>query len=107
MNPLIEHMRTFFDPKAVAVIGASRRTMKAGHVIFKNFVINKQRGLFKASLYPVNPSGGEILGRRVYTGIDEIDGPVQAVSIAIPFAMQRSVVTNQGKNSKYDIRNKS
>ena len=36
MNQLVKQMNTFFDPKAVAVIGASRRTMKAGHVIFKN-----------------------------------------------------------------------
>ena len=43
MEPIVKQMNTFFEPKAVAIIGASRRTMKAGHVIFKNFVINKQQ----------------------------------------------------------------
>jgi len=57
MDSIVEQMHTFFEPKAVAVIGASRRTMKAGHVIFKNFVINKQRNLFKAKLYPVRSKG--------------------------------------------------
>ena len=56
MESTVEQMHTFFEPRAVAVIGASRRTMKAGHVIFKNFVINKRRNLFKANLYPVNPT---------------------------------------------------
>ncbi|UCC59101.1 MAG: CoA-binding protein [Candidatus Bathyarchaeum sp.] len=77
-------MHTFFDPKAVAVIGASRRTMKAGHVIFKNFVINKRRSLFKANLYPVNPNEKSILGFPCYPSVTEIDEEVDLVVIVVP-----------------------
>jgi acyl-CoA synthetase (NDP forming) len=84
MNPHIEQMNIFFDPKAVALIGASRRTMKAGHVIFKNFVINKQRGLFKAKLYPVNPNEKSILGFPCYPSVTDIDGEVDLVVIVVP-----------------------
>jgi acyl-CoA synthetase (NDP forming) len=84
MNPLVKQMHTFFNPKTVAVIGASRKTMKAGHVIFKNFVINKQRGLFKANLYPVNPNEESILGFPCYPSVTDIDEEVDLVVIVVP-----------------------
>ena len=77
-------MHTFFDPKGVAIIGASRRTMKAGHVIFKNFVINKQRGLFKAKLYPVNPNEKTIQGFPCYASILDIKDEIDLVVIVVP-----------------------
>ena len=50
----VDEMSMFFDPRSVAVVGASRKIMKAGHVIFKNFAVNKRRGIFKGELYPIN-----------------------------------------------------
>ncbi len=84
MNIHVDQMHTFFDPKAVAVIGASRRTMKAGHVIFKNFVINKQRNLLKANLYPVNPNEKTIQGFPCYPSVTDIDEEVDLVVIVVP-----------------------
>ena len=72
MDPTVKQMNTFFEPKAVAIIGASRRTMKAGQVIFKNFVINKQRNLFKAKLFPVNPNEKTIQGFPCFPSILDI-----------------------------------
>jgi len=62
MNSIVEQMNVFFNPRSVAVVGASRKVNKAGHVIFKNFVINKRRNVFKGELYPVNPKEEQILG---------------------------------------------
>ncbi len=84
MDSIVEQMHTFFEPKAVAVIGASRRTMKAGHVIFKNFVINKQRNLFKAKLYPVNPNEKTIQGFPCYPSILDINDEVDLAVIVVP-----------------------
>jgi acetyl coenzyme A synthetase (ADP forming)-like protein len=84
MDPTVKQMHTFFEPKGVAVIGASRRTMKAGHVIFKNFVINKQRGLFKAKLYPVNPGEKTIQGFPCYPSILDINDVVDLAVIVVP-----------------------
>jgi acyl-CoA synthetase (NDP forming) len=84
MESSVEQMNTFFEPKGVAIIGASRRTMKAGHVIFKNFVINKQRNLFKAKLYPVNPTEKTILGFECYPSILDIEDEVDLVVIVVP-----------------------
>ncbi|MCW4016854.1 MAG: CoA-binding protein [Candidatus Bathyarchaeota archaeon] len=84
MDSLVEQMNTFFEPKAVAIIGASRRSMKAGHVIFKNFVINKQRNLFKAKLYPVNPGEKTIQGFPCYASILDIKDEVDLAVIVVP-----------------------
>jgi acyl-CoA synthetase (NDP forming) len=84
MGSSVEQMNIFFEPKAVAVIGASRRTMKAGHVIFKNFVINKQRNLFKAKLYPVNPNEESILGFPCYPSVLDIEDDVDLAVIVVP-----------------------
>jgi acetyl coenzyme A synthetase (ADP forming)-like protein len=77
-------MHRFFDPKSVAVVGASRKITKAGHVIFKNFVDNKRRGIFRGELYPVNPHEESILAFRCYPSITEIIGEVELVIIVVP-----------------------
>jgi acyl-CoA synthetase (NDP forming) len=84
MEQIMEQMNSFFTPKSVVVVGASRKIMKAGHVIFKNFVDNKRRGLFKGELYPVNPSEDHILGFKCYPSITEIDGQIELSVIVVP-----------------------
>ena len=62
-------MDAFFNPHSVAVIGATKKVDKAGHVIFKNFATNKERGVFKGELYPVNPNEDSILGFKCYKSL--------------------------------------
>ncbi len=84
MKSVIEEMNLFFEPTSVAVVGASRKIMKSGHVIFKNFVDNKRRGIFKGELYPVNPNEKQILGFRCYPSITEIPEEVELIVIVVP-----------------------
>lgn len=84
MSSAVEQMDKFFNPNSVAVVGASKRIMKAGHVIFKNFVDNKRRGAFKWELHPVNPHEDYILGYKCYPSLTEIIGEVELVVIAVP-----------------------
>jgi acyl-CoA synthetase (NDP forming) len=77
-------MHAFFDPRSVAVVGASKRINKAGHVIFKNFVENKRRGVFKGELYPVNLHEDSILGFRCYPSVAQIPGELELVVIVVP-----------------------
>ena len=60
----IDLMKFFFEPKSVAVVGASRKVNKAGYVIFKNFAENKRTGLFKGELYAINPNEDSVLGYK-------------------------------------------
>jgi len=48
----------FFDPKSVAVVGASRQKGKVGHEVLRNIV----EGGFEGKIYPVNPKADEIDG---------------------------------------------
>ncbi len=73
-------IRRLFEPKSFAVIGASRNPTKIGHNIFKNVLA----GGYKGRLYPISPSGGEILGHRAYASIEEVDDQIDQATIAIP-----------------------
>ncbi len=84
MQSIVEQMHVFFEPQSVAVVGASRKIMKAGHVIFKNFVDNKRRGVFKGKLYPINPHEKTILGHTCYSSVSEVDDEVELVVIVVP-----------------------
>ncbi|MFP3985123.1 MAG: acetate--CoA ligase family protein [Candidatus Bathyarchaeia archaeon] len=84
MSKIVRQMDTFFNPKSVAVVGASKKINKAGHVIFKNFVENKRRGVFKSELYPVNPNEDYILGYKCYPSIAKIPGEVELAVIVVP-----------------------
>ncbi len=79
-----DRLDTFFNPSTVAIIGATKKTDKAGHVIFKNFVNNKKRGIFKGKIYPVNPREETILGFKCYRKITEIPGEVELIVIVVP-----------------------
>jgi acetyl coenzyme A synthetase (ADP forming)-like protein len=92
MKSNIESIKTFFEPKSVAVVGASRKVMKAGHVIFKNLVENKKRGLFKGELYPINPHEEYILGYKCYKSILEIPSELESIIIAVPAKIVPSVM---------------
>ena len=51
-------LKPIFYPKNVAIIGASRERGKLGH----NVVENLLKGGFKGQIYPIKPSGENILG---------------------------------------------
>jgi len=80
----VKQMNLFFDPRSVAVVGASRKVMKAGHTIFRNFAENKRRGLFRGELYPVNPNEQFVLGFKCYPSIAKIVGEVELAVIVVP-----------------------
>ncbi|NIU84254.1 MAG: CoA-binding protein, partial [Candidatus Thorarchaeota archaeon] len=65
-------------------MGASRKSNKAGHVIFKNFAENKRRGVFSGEIYPVNPFENSVLGHKTYSSVKEVPGELELVVIVIP-----------------------
>lgn len=80
----IERLDAFFNPSSVAVVGATKRVNKAGHVIFKNFVENKRRGVFRGELYPVNPHEDYILGFQCYPKLTKVPDEIELVVIVVP-----------------------
>jgi acyl-CoA synthetase (NDP forming) len=92
MEETLQKMDAFFNPHSVAVIGATKKVDKAGHVIFKNFAINKERGIFKGELYPVNPNEDSILGFKCYPSIAHIPGGIDLIVVIVPAKVVPSIM---------------
>lgn len=73
-------IRLLFNPRSVAVIGASRDSKKIGYKIVQNML----KAGCRCRLHPVNPGGGEILGLPVARSIGEIRGGIDMAVISIP-----------------------
>lgn len=75
-----EKIPGIFDPKSVAIVGASRTIGKWGFT-FVNHLI---QGGYRGDIYPVNPAGGDLLGYKIYKGLKDIPGPIDLAFILIP-----------------------
>ena len=84
MEEAVKKLDAFFNPRSVAVVGATKKVDKAGHVIFKNLAANKMRGVFKGELFPVNPGEESILGFKCYPSITSIPGEIELVVVIVP-----------------------
>jgi acetate---CoA ligase (ADP-forming) len=84
MEENLQKLDAFFNPRSVAIIGATKKIDKAGHVIFKNFVTNKERGVFKGELYPINPNEDSILGFKCFPSITRVTGEIELIVVIVP-----------------------
>lgn len=80
-------MNRFFDPKSIAVIGASPDPMKGGHSILYNLLQG-----YRGTLYPVNPKYDKILDLPCYPSISDIPGPVDLAIVFVPAKQVPSIV---------------
>lgn len=86
-------LTAFYEPKSVALIGASSKDLSIGNVIIKNLL---HYG-FTGSIYPINPKVDEIRGLKVYPSILEVPGEVDLAHIVIPPPFVPEEVENCGK----------
>jgi acetyl coenzyme A synthetase (ADP forming)-like protein len=70
----------FFEPKSVAIVGASRKEGKIGNYILRNNIRLGYRG----RIYPVNPGANEIVGLKCYPSVAAIPDAVEMAVIALP-----------------------
>ncbi len=75
-------VRALLEPKAVAVIGASRDPSSIGGRLFHNLLSRPFTGV----VYPVNPTAEAVQGVPAYASIAEVPGPVDVAFIAVPAA---------------------
>jgi len=76
---MTDPLRTFFNPRGVALIGASSNPAKLSHGVLQNLTSQGYRG----RVYPVNPRGGEILGLPVYPSVAELPDAVDLAVIIL------------------------
>ncbi len=93
MSDSAPDIRRLFEPRGVAVVGASAQPGKIGHKILANILAGGYRG----RTFPVNPRGGEVLGLPACKSVEEIDGPVDVAVLAIPVEKVHDAVVGCGK----------
>jgi acetyltransferase len=82
-----------FNPKSVAIIGASDEEATVGYVLMKNF----QELGFEGKVYPVNIRKTEVLALKAYPNIGQIPEPVDLAIIATPARTVPDIVEQCGK----------
>jgi acetate---CoA ligase (ADP-forming) len=79
-------------PRSIAVIGASRRSGRIGHELFRNLLAYG----FEGAVYPVHPTSGSVAGVRAYSSVlevpDAVDLAIVVVSAADVLATARECV---------------
>jgi acetyl coenzyme A synthetase (ADP forming)-like protein len=68
----------YFNPRSIAVIGASQDSSKMGYAVMHNLLH------FPGQLYPVNNKRSEIQGLKAYPTITAIPAPVDLAVITVP-----------------------
>jgi len=73
-------LSAFFEPRVIAVIGASRERNKLGSEILHNLLITN----FGGTLVPVHPSASEIFGLKAYPRVTDVPIDIDLALIVVP-----------------------
>ncbi|MDQ5986601.1 MAG: hypothetical protein CSYNP_02331 [Syntrophus sp. SKADARSKE-3] len=68
-----------FHPRRLAVAGVSAQGLGFGRGIFESLLTIG----FEGEIFPVNPRGGEIFGKKIYASIDDIPGQIDFAILAV------------------------
>jgi len=80
-------LAAMFAPRGVAVLGATEGTSATGQAKLGAAAVEYLLAHgYEGELYPVNPSRTEVLGRRCYPSVTEIEGQVDLALIILPAA---------------------
>ncbi len=78
--PVARDLDALFDPRSVAVVGASNDPLKWGYGLSRGAL----RGSARRDVYLVNRNGSEVLGRASYRSLEELPGSPELVVLAVP-----------------------
>ncbi|MCK4801423.1 MAG: acetate--CoA ligase family protein [Anaerolineales bacterium] len=88
-------LEVFFDPKSVAVVGASTSSEKLGYAVLENLVNGGYAKVGK--IYPINPKADEILGQKAYPSVLDVPDKIDLAVIVIPYPYVPAVLDECGK----------
>ncbi len=72
----------FFAPQGIVLVGASQNPVKLGYGLARNLVHSNYQG----AVHFVNPNGGSLFGRTIYTSLAQVPDPVDLAILLIPAA---------------------
>jgi len=88
----INNLTKMFNPKVVAIYGASARVGSVGHALMDNIIGSGFDGI----VYPINPKRTNVLGVKAYNSIQEIPDQVDLAIIATPAKTAPTIVEDCG-----------
>ena len=78
-SPIVEELEPLFNPRSVAVIGATNNWNKWGFSTFSSILSG-----FGGKVYPVNSRQSEVLGHKAYARVTDIPEPIDLAVFVIP-----------------------
>ncbi len=75
-----EDLRLLFEPRSLALVGATNNLGKWGCIVLGNII----KGGYRGEIYPVHPTERTVLGLRAYRRIADIGRPVELAVIVTP-----------------------
>ena len=87
------NLHRLFNPKSVAVVGASEKRGSIGFSIMRNLLKNGFRG----DIFPVNPKYKSIMGLASFVSIEDIGSDVDTAVIAISIQFVPQIVESCGR----------
>ncbi len=88
----IENLNHFFNPKGIAVIGASEREGSLGTKILRNLI-----GSYQGLVFPVNPFRQKVQGITAYSSVGRVSSKIDLAVIATPAHTVPQIVEECGK----------
>ncbi|HEX37813.1 MAG TPA: bifunctional acyl-CoA synthetase/GNAT family N-acetyltransferase [Candidatus Cloacimonetes bacterium] len=89
----IKKLKKLFNPKVVAIIGASAKVGSVGHSVMRNIIGSGFDGI----VYPINPKRTNVLGVKAYPNIESVPDKVDLAIIATPAKTVPGIVESCGK----------
>ncbi len=88
----VRNLRSFFAPKSIALVGASRTPNSVGDVVARNLL----SAGFEGTIRLVNPNGGERHGHQLYESIQALPETPELAVIATPPAPIPDLIAELG-----------
>ncbi|MFX1284889.1 MAG: CoA-binding protein [Promethearchaeota archaeon] len=82
----------FFEPRSVAIIGASSDEKKYGRLIFNHFVVP-----FHGRVYPINPNTSKIMGIQCYPSVFDLPEVPDLAVVILPAKIAIKAVADISK----------
>lgn len=92
----MRNLDKLFNPRSIAIVGASEEEGKVGNVIAKNIL---ELG-YKGKVFLVNPNHGELFGQKAYATLNSIHEDVDLAIIAVPAKIVNEVVYGSSAHIK-------
>lgn len=89
----MSEMEEFLNPESVAVVGASRKPGKIGHELLRNII----EGNYEGEIYPINPSGDEVLGLESYSSVLDVENDIDLAVLAVPAPIIPKIIEECGE----------